>query len=139
MAIGLDTSVVLRLLIGEPRSQTEVARRRIERALIVGEKVVVTDLVVAEAFHALRHHYSVPETVALGRLREFLGSDVIHVDPAGAGEALGQGARGQGGVVDRLIVAHRPVWREGSVGRVRTTSSLTFTRTRRFASCRSSC
>ena len=62
MAIGLDTTVVLRLLIGEPRSQTEVARGRIERALIVGEKVVVTDLVVAEAFHALRHHYSVPET-----------------------------------------------------------------------------
>jgi len=57
VAIGLDTSVVLRLLIGEPRAQAEVARRRIERALIAGEKVIVTDLVVAEAFHALRHHY----------------------------------------------------------------------------------
>ena len=34
MAIGLDTSVVLRLLIGEPRAQA--ARRRIERALIAG-------------------------------------------------------------------------------------------------------
>ena len=108
MAIGLDTSVVLRLLIGEPRAQMEVARRRIERALIVGEEVVVTDLVVAEAFHALRHHYGVPETVALGRLRDFLGSDVIHVHPAGAVEALDPGMRGQAGVVDRLIVArHR--------------------------------
>jgi predicted nucleic acid-binding protein len=108
VAIGLDTSVVLRLLIGQPRSQTEVTRRRIERALIAGEKVVVTDLVVAETFHALRHHYRVPEAVAVGRLREFLGSDVIHVDPSGTGEALGQGGRGQGGVVDRLIVArHR--------------------------------
>jgi predicted nucleic acid-binding protein len=68
VAIGLDTSVVLRLLIGEPRLQMEVARRRIERALVAGEKVVVTDLVVAEAFHALRHHYGVPETVALDRL-----------------------------------------------------------------------
>ncbi len=86
----------------------EVARRRIERALIVGEEVVVTDLVVAEAFHALRHHYGVPETVALGRLRDFLGSDVIHVHPAGAVEALDPGMRGQAGVVDRLIVArHR--------------------------------
>jgi predicted nucleic acid-binding protein len=108
VAIGLDTSVVLRLLIGEPRVQMQVARRRIERALIAGEKVVVTDLVVAEAFHALRHHYGVPETVALGRLREFLGSDIIRVDPAGAGEALGPRARGEAGVVDRLIVArHR--------------------------------
>ena len=54
MAIGLDTSVVLRLLIGEPRAQAEVARRRIERALVAGEKVVVTDLVVAEAFQDTR-------------------------------------------------------------------------------------
>jgi predicted nucleic acid-binding protein len=106
--IGLDTSVVLRLLIGEPRSQMEVARRRIERALIVGEKVVVTDLVIAEAFHALRHHYGVPERVALRQLQEFLRSDVVHADPPGAGEALGQGTRGQAGVVDPLIVArHR--------------------------------
>ena len=108
MAIGLDTSVVLRLLIGEPRSQMEVARRRIERALIVGERVIVTDLVVAEAYHALRHHYDVPETVARGQLREFLGSGILHADPADAGEAFGQTARGQAGVVDRLIVArHR--------------------------------
>ena len=108
MAIGLDTSVVLRLLIGEPRVQMQVARRRVESALIAGERVVVTDLVVAEAFHALRHHYGVPEAVALVRLREFLDSGVAHVDPAGAREALGPGARGQAGVVDRLIVArHR--------------------------------
>ena len=108
MAIGLDTSVVLRLLIGEPRVQMEVARRRIESALIAGEQVVVTDLVVAEAFHALRHHYGVPKPLALGRLREFLGSGVAHVDPTGVREALGPGARGQAGLVDRLIVArHR--------------------------------
>jgi predicted nucleic acid-binding protein len=49
VAIGRDTSVVLRLLIGEPRSQMESARRRIERALIVGERGIVTDLVVTEA------------------------------------------------------------------------------------------
>ena len=108
MAIGLDTSVVLRLLIGEPRPQMEAARRRIERALIAGERVIVTDLVVAEVFHALRHHYRVPETVAVDRLREFLGAAVVHLDPARAGEALEPGARGQAGVVDRLIVArHR--------------------------------
>jgi len=105
VAIGLDTSVVLRLLIGEPRPQMEAARRRIERALIAGEKVIVTDLVIAEAFYALRHHYGVPETGALGRLREFLGSHVVHLDPAGAEESLGQGTRTQARVVDRLIVA----------------------------------
>ena len=105
MAVGLDTSVVLRLLIGEPRPQTELARRRIERALTAGERVVVTDLVIAETYHALRHHYGVPETIALAQLREFLGSGVVHVDPAGARQALGQATRDRAGIVDRLIVA----------------------------------
>jgi predicted nucleic acid-binding protein len=108
VAIGLDTSVVLRLLIGEPRAQMEIARRRIERALIAGEEVVVTDLVIAEAFHALRHHYGVPEPVALGQLREFLDSGIASVDPVGAREAVEPEARVRAGAVDRLIVArHR--------------------------------
>jgi predicted nucleic acid-binding protein len=106
--VGLDTSVVLRLLIGEPRSHAEIARRRIERAVSGGDTVVVTDLVIAEAFHALRHHYGVPQAVVLTRLREFLGSGVVHADPPGVVEALGQAAPARAGVVDRLIVArHR--------------------------------
>jgi len=108
VAIGLDTSVVLRLLIGEPRLQLEAARRRIERAMSLREDVVVTDLVVVEAFHALRHHYGVPERLAVRTLQEFLRSGVVRLDPAGAAEALGQWPRGGAGLVDRLIVArHR--------------------------------
>jgi predicted nucleic acid-binding protein len=93
VAIGLDTSVVLRLLIGEPRAQAEAARRRIERALIAGEKVVVTDLVVAERFHALRHHYDVPQATALGRLQAFFNAGIVQVDPVGVAEALEHRAR----------------------------------------------
>jgi len=108
VAIGLDTSVVLRLLIGEPRRQLDVARRRIDRALSAGDTVVVTDLVVAEAFHALRHHYGVPEATALTKIREFLGSGIVHPDPAGVLDALAYAGAGRLGVVDRLIVArHR--------------------------------
>lgn len=47
MAIGLDTSVVLRLLIGEPRSHVEIARRRLERAVSAGDRVVVEALAAA--------------------------------------------------------------------------------------------
>ena len=76
--------------------------------MIAGEKVLVTDLVVAEVFHALRHHYHVPQKVALSRLQEFFSAGVVQVDPVGAAEALGQEVRGHSGVVDRLIVTrHR--------------------------------
>lgn len=101
--------MVLRLLIGEPRAQTAIARRRVERALIAGERVVVTDLVVAETFHALRYHYGVPEAVVVGRLRDFLASEVVHVDPAGAGEALAPGVRGKAGTA--TFDRRQPTWR----------------------------
>jgi predicted nucleic acid-binding protein len=108
VAVGLDTSVVLRLLIGEPRHLTDLARRRIERALAAGERMVVTDLVLTEVFHALRHHYDIPEVVALAQLRGLLDSGVVQLDPAGAREAFEPGAGGRTGIVDRLIVArHR--------------------------------
>lgn len=102
MALGLDTSVVVRLLMGEPRSQTAAARRRIERALADGESVVVSDLVAAESYHALRHHYGVPDAEALGALRRLAASGAVRLDPPAALAALE--GRPASGLVDRLVV-----------------------------------
>jgi predicted nucleic acid-binding protein len=115
MALGLDTSVVVRLLIGEPRAQTAAARRRIERAAVQGESIVISDLVAAETYHALRHHYGVPEPEAVAGLRRLVESGVIALDPPSALAALAAGA--PSGLVDRLIVA-----RYGALGAV----TLTF-------------
>ena len=57
MSVGLDTSVVLRLLTGEPAVESRLARARIERAHAAADHVIVTDLVLAEAYFALHHHY----------------------------------------------------------------------------------
>lgn len=64
MAIGLDTSVVLRLLVGVPAAQARAAQRRLERAIERGESVIVCDLVIAEAYYALQFHYDVPKADA---------------------------------------------------------------------------
>ena len=48
MSIGLDTSVVLRLLTGEPTTEARLARVRIEHAHAAAEPVIVMDLVLAE-------------------------------------------------------------------------------------------
>jgi predicted nucleic acid-binding protein len=104
--IGLDTSVVLRLLTGEPEALAQAAARRLEQAVARQERVVVTDLVAAEAYHALRHHYGMPETEARSLLRRFLASGVVHLDPLGALEAFEPAA--DAGLLDRLIHArHR--------------------------------
>ena len=59
--IGLDTSVVVRLLVGEPQNIARATRRRLERAVEAGERVLVSDLVIAEAYFALQHHYGIPK------------------------------------------------------------------------------
>lgn len=106
MTIGLDTSVVLRLLTGTPPDQAEVAR-----ALVAGQDapVAVSDLVIGEAYFALRHHYAVPHLTAVRALREFL--DDARVTGTGVAESVLREAvartasRADPGLVDRLIHA----------------------------------
>lgn len=106
MAIGLDTSVVLRLLVGVPAAQTRLARRRLEHAIERGEPVIVCDLVIAEAYYALQFHYEVPKAEARDMLLRFVRSGVVTVEPRNAADVL-VSASGAG-VVDRLIhVRHR--------------------------------
>lgn len=103
MKFGLDTTVVLRLLVGAPPAQAALAQRRLERALVAGDTVVVSDLVVAEAFHALHYHYGVPKDLARTELRTMLNSGIMRIDPPSSLAALDP-LRGAG-LLDRLIVA----------------------------------
>jgi Predicted nucleic-acid-binding protein, contains PIN domain len=66
MSSGLDTSVVVRLLVGAPTAQAEVARQAIENA--ARGSVAVSDLVIGESYFALRHHYEVPHHKAIAAL-----------------------------------------------------------------------
>lgn len=102
MAIGLDTSVVVRLLTGEPAGAARAAARRLEAAADTGERVVVCDLAVVEAYYALHHHYGVPQVEAQALLHRFLVSGVVEPEPAGLVPALtGRGAD----FADRVIHA----------------------------------
>ena len=106
MAIGLDTSIVVRLLVGAPEAQARAARRRLERAIERRESVIVCDLVIAEAYDALQFHYDVPKAEARSMLMRFVRSGVVTVEPREAEEVLD--ATSGAGLVDRLIHArHR--------------------------------
>jgi len=117
VTIGLDTSVVVRLLVGLPEALARSARRRLERATEEGEAVLVADLVIAEAYHALQYHYAVPKAEVRSLLRKFVESGVVRLEPSGSAGALD--AKGGAGLVDRLIHA-----RYRSIGAV----TLTFER-----------
>ena len=54
---GLDTSVLLRLLVGEPEKQAKKAVEALDAISEARGKVHVSDLALCETYYALQFHY----------------------------------------------------------------------------------
>ena len=76
-SIGLDTSIVVRLLCGEPPELTEKATRLLEESFQNNIDCLVSDYVVIEAYFVLIHHYEVPKKEAVKQLIKFLRSGMV--------------------------------------------------------------
>ena len=76
-SVGLDTCVVLRLLVGEPAVQAKQALQYLEDCYLAGIKVYVSDLVVAETYHGLCHHYNVPVPEIIDSLTKFTDFNLL--------------------------------------------------------------
>ncbi len=68
MRVGLDASVVIRLLLGEPAEQTRQAVALLDGLLRQGHRPLVSDLVVAEVYRTLCEKYQVPPAEVLHAL-----------------------------------------------------------------------
>ncbi len=104
MTCGLDTSVVLRLLVGQPADQAQRAVALLDELARRGDQAAVSDLVVAEAYFALQHHYAVPKKEALAALRRmFAEGEIVALGAAAAVLETPGLATAKPGFVDRLI------------------------------------
>jgi predicted nucleic acid-binding protein len=103
--IGLDTSVVVRYLVGSPEDQAAAAAAVIDGPGEVGISVVV----VLETAHVLRTQYGVTRTDVLSALIELLTREDVQVLGLSKDHALEAlvGARSLSGtpIADALIVA----------------------------------
>ncbi len=77
MTFGLDTSVVLRLLTGQPQELAARALERYQNGIAAGDSFSVSDIVAAEAYYAIQHHYGKTKEEALTALRNFAAGDGI--------------------------------------------------------------
>jgi predicted nucleic-acid-binding protein len=103
---GLDTTVVLRLLTGEPVEQADKARRYFEEQVGKGSRPCVSDQVIIESYFALCYHYKVPKSEALRVLAAFVnGGEVICLGLCGDILERKDLGRSNPGFVDRLIHA----------------------------------
>ena len=100
---GIDTSVLVRLLVGEPAADFEECVRTLS-ALIEddGAEVFASNQVIGEAYVAVQHHYAVTRADARTGLRDVLRSGLIApLNGRAVLEALD--ATTGAGLFDRLI------------------------------------
>ena len=104
MTIGLDTSVVLRLLTGEPHG---LALRAVNRVMAIthsGGFCTISDLVATESYYALQYHYKMPKAEALSALAALGGGEGIRFSEAAGAVLRTKGlAQANPGFADHLI------------------------------------
>lgn len=100
---GIDTSILVRLVTGEPTADFEksvvVLTRMVERE---GAQIFASNMVIGEAYMALQHHYGVTKPVARSALRSVLTSGLVqplHGQPVLDALVSRKGC----GLLDRLI------------------------------------
>ena len=107
-SFGLDTSVVLRLLVGEPEDQAQRAMQFVAAKVRERVDLLVSDPVVCETYFALHAHYEVPkrETTDI-LLRMFDDGPVSPMPGSAVVRTLREVHSGSAklGLVDRLIHA----------------------------------
>lgn len=105
MSIGIDTSVLVRLLVGQPEQIAAAARERLLEAHRLRQAVIACDLVVAEAYYALTYHYDLESTAIRNAFQQMFASGLVQPEPGSAILAVLAGKPGKAGFVDRLIQA----------------------------------
>ncbi|MBI5380448.1 MAG: PIN domain-containing protein [Opitutae bacterium] len=106
MKVGLDTSVVLRLLLGQPAEQAQRALAFLDELARRGDQAMVSDMVVAETYFALQYHYAVPKKEALAALRQMFADNEIEAQGVAVDVLATEGlASAKPGFVDRMILS----------------------------------
>ncbi len=102
--VSLDTSVVLRLLVGVPADQATVAKDFVTERLVRNDSLNISDLVLSEAYFALQTFYKIPKSDALEMISLLSLRSGFHISPNAVNVlALPNLSSAKPGFVDRLI------------------------------------
>jgi predicted nucleic acid-binding protein len=75
--IGIDTSVLVRLITGSPADACSYCVDRLSALVIGGVEVFASNQIIGEAFIALQHHYGVSEADARAELLSAFRSGLV--------------------------------------------------------------
>ena len=102
---GIDTSVLVRLLTGDPEAEFARCARRLTRLIEDdGAEILASNQVIGEAYVAVQHHYGVSKADCRAGLKDVLRSGLVA--PLGGDAVIAALEQAGGaGLLDRLIAA----------------------------------
>ena len=103
LQLGIDTSILVRLVAREPQADYEECLRLLSDLVMAqGYEMLASNLVISEAYFALTHHYSISSADARAGIAAVLTSGLVApLNGQAALDALD--ATGGAGLSDRLI------------------------------------
>lgn len=105
--LGIDTNVVMRLIVRDDAEQTRRARKLIDQSLERDERVLVSLLVLIESEWVLRSSYGFKKDIVLEMFRALLEArELSFEDETAVEEALFRWKESSVGFADCLITAH---------------------------------
>lgn len=105
--LGIDTNVLVRLLVEDDAEQTRRAQRLVTRAVEAGDAVVISLLVLLETEWVIRSRYSFAKDAVIRSLRRLLETrEFDFEDEPAIEEALFRYHESAAGFADCLIAAH---------------------------------
>jgi predicted nucleic-acid-binding protein len=107
MMLGIDTNVLIRLLVADDVTQTRKARQLVERCTRNGDAVLISLPVLVEAEWVLRSRYDFSKGDVIAAIRAMLSTtELSFEDESAIEEALHVWHDAAAGFVDCLIAAH---------------------------------
>ena len=100
--IGIDTSVLVRLVTGQPPDLYTLCVERLSALCAADAEIVASNQVIGEAYVTLQHHYGVSKADARAELHTTLTSGLV-APLSGRAVLDALAAAGGPGLFDRLI------------------------------------
>ena len=100
--LGIDTSVLVRLVTGDPSDTYEHCVQELTKLVEQGDEVFASNQVIGEAYIAIQHHYGIGKDTVRDGLANALRSGLVSPLNGRAIIDLLESSGGAG-VIDRLI------------------------------------
>ena len=104
MTYGLDTSALMRVLVGQPADLAERVNTRLASLIDMGHEIRISDLAVSEAYYVLQDYYELTKEQAVEALSSLTSTPGFVLSPE-VTEALSTPnlAHASPGFIDRVL------------------------------------